>query len=579
MHSGLYRAAVFSLLAVCVASMVPAAIASEPVLHRPPDRDALAEPGPPLRDAPTGEEIVNPAEFCRADGLFLAWSGWGQSLIADIALAIAEDDNVYMMVRNTGNQATAENDLTAYGVNMDNVHFIIDPAISNTSMWIRDYGPFCIYEDGREAIVDFFYGVYPGDDGVPETIAEYFGLPYYESNLLHHGGNHIIDGSGMAICSDNMYEYNPGWTEEQCRQEMKSYLGVDSLVVIEPMAGDGTGHIDMFCKLLNDTLLVVGEYESPDDSFPGDYEHLNNLAAHLDTLRNLDGREFEVVRIPQPPFTYGGPAGTINYTYTNSQILNDKVLVPIYGFESDAEALQLYADLMPGYEIIGIDSSFIIQYWGAIHCVANTLHGENPLVVLHEPLTSVPSGSPVTVAFRINPRFTDTTAAVYYRQTGELEFTEATAEFADGVWTAILPPVSEDFAYYLAGHAVSGDSDYLVTLPDDAPAITFDVTVGQSTAVPGSLTARAVLSSYPNPFNPQTTISFSLERDQWAEIGVYELTGKRVTVLTDRVYDAGRHSLTWNGRDSQGRAMPSGTYFVRLVTESGVEARKVMLVR
>ena len=227
----------------------------------------------------------------------------------------------------------------------------------------------------------------------------------------------------------------------------------------------------------------------------GDYEHLNNLAAHLDTLRNLDGREFEVVRIPQPPFTYGGPAGTINYTYTNSQILNDKVLVPIYGFESDAEALQLYADLMPGYEIIGIDSSFIIQYWGAIHCVANTLHGENPLVVLHEPLTSVPSGSPVTVAFRINPRFTDTTAAVYYRQTGELEFTEATAEFADGVWTAILPPVSEDFAYYLAGHAVSGDSDYLVTLPDDAPAIMFDVTVGQSTAVPGVLTARAVLST------------------------------------------------------------------------------------
>jgi len=579
MYSCLYRVAVLVLLAVCVASLAPAAIASEPVVHRPPDRDALAEPGPPLRDAPPGEEIVNPAEFCRADGLFLAWSGWGQSLIADIALAIAEDDNVYMMVASASSQANAENYLSAYGVNMDNVHFIIDSGVDNGSMWIRDYGPFCIYEDGREAIVDFRYGFSGGNDDIPETIAEYFGLPYYESYLLHHGGNHIIDGSGMAICSDNMYEYNPGWSEEQCRQEMKSYLGVDSLVVIEPMAGDGTGHIDMFCKLLNDTLLVVGEYDSPDDSFPGDYEHLNNLAAQLDTLRNLDGREFEVVRIPQPPFSYDGPAGTINYTYTNSQILNNKVLVPIYGFESDAEALQLYADLMPGYEIIGIDSSFIIQYWGAIHCVANTLHSENPLVVLHEPLISVPPGSPVTVAFRINPRFTDTTAAVYYRQADEPEFTEITAAFADGVWTAILPPVDEDFVYYLAGHAVSGGSEYPVTLPDDAPAVTFGVTVGQSTAVPGMLTARSVLSSYPNPFNPQTTISFALAKQQRAEVAVYDLTGKLLSVLADRDYDVGDHAVVWNGKDAMGRAVPSGTYVVYLSTDAGVEARKVMLVR
>jgi len=84
---------------------------------------------------------------------------------------------------------------------------------------------------------------------------------------------------------------------------------------------------------------------------------------------------------------------------------------------------------------------------------------------------------------------------------------------------------------------------------------------------------------YPNPFNPQMTISFSLEQIGWAEFGVFELTGRRVTLLASRVFTAGTHSLTWNGRDSQGRTMPSGTYLVRLATESGVEARKVMLVR
>jgi len=88
-----------------------------------------------------------------------------------------------------------------------------------------------------------------------------------------------------------------------------------------------------------------------------------------------------------------------------------------------------------------------------------------------------------------------------------------------------------------------------------------------------------LFEAYPNPFNPQTTISFSLERPVRAEIGVYDLTGSRVAVLATRTFTPGAHSLTWNGRDSQGRAMPSGTYIVRLETESGVEAKKVMLVR
>jgi len=84
---------------------------------------------------------------------------------------------------------------------------------------------------------------------------------------------------------------------------------------------------------------------------------------------------------------------------------------------------------------------------------------------------------------------------------------------------------------------------------------------------------------HPNPFNPQTTITFSLDRAEWAEVSVYELTGRRVTDLADRNFTAGEHSLLWNGRDGAGRSMPSGTYLVRLETESAVRAQKLMLVR
>jgi len=100
-----------------------------------------------------------------------------------------------------------------------------------------------------------------------------------------------------------------------------------------------------------------------------------------------------------------------------------------------------------------------------------------------------------------------------------------------------------------------------------------------TTEVPEAGVPLVRLRAWPNPFNPQTTITFSLERDEWAEVGIYELTGRRVAVLADRTFDAGTHSLTWSGCDEAGRAMPSGTYLVRLETESAVRAQKLMLLR
>ena len=69
-----------------------------------------------------------------------------------------------MMVTDSNIETEAFNYLQSQNVNMDNVIFIQDANVSNTSMWIRDYGPFFIKEDGAQAIDDFFYGIYPGDD-------------------------------------------------------------------------------------------------------------------------------------------------------------------------------------------------------------------------------------------------------------------------------------------------------------------------------------------------------------------------------------------------------------------------------
>jgi hypothetical protein len=100
------------------------------------------------------------------------------------------------------------------------------------------------------------------------------------------------------------------------------------------------------------------------------------------------------------------------------------------------------------------------------------------------------------------------------------------------------------------------------------------------TAVGDHVPLHAMLGrATPNPFNPQTTITFEISREQDLVVAVYDLLGRRVRTLANEHRAAGRHELSWNGRDSQGRAMPSGTYIVRLETESGFQARKVMLIR
>ncbi len=84
---------------------------------------------------------------------------------------------------------------------------------------------------------------------------------------------------------------------------------------------------------------------------------------------------------------------------------------------------------------------------------------------------------------------------------------------------------------------------------------------------------------YPNPFNPQTTVSFRLAKAEMIEVDVYDVKGLHVTQLASQIFSSGSHALTWNGRDSQDRVMPSGPYFVRLSTGTVVESRKVLLLK
>ena len=94
--------------------------------------------------------------------------------------------------------------------------------------------------------------------------------------------------------------------------------------------------------------------------------------------------------------------------------------------------------------------------------------------------------------------------------------------------------------------------------------------------------ARDFITVRNNPLRSgQLTVEFGLARAERAELGIFDLMGRRVRLLASAALDAGPHRLTWDGRDDAGRAVARGLYFARLWTAGSrfVGASKLTILR
>ena len=91
--------------------------------------------------------------------------------------------------------------------------------------------------------------------------------------------------------------------------------------------------------------------------------------------------------------------------------------------------------------------------------------------------------------------------------------------------------------------------------------------------------ATLALAAAPNPFNPQTQFSFTLEHEQSIELAVFDLKGRRVRELARGNWTANQYTIEWNGCDDQGRGLSSGVYFARLQAGPESAVTRVVLVK
>ena len=106
--------------------------------------------------------------------------------------------------------------------------------------------------------------------------------------------------------------------------------------------------------------------------------------------------------------------------------------------------------------------------------------------------------------------------------------------------------------------------------------IVFSIQIQTDAETPPAATLHG---NHPNPFNPATTISFSLFRDGAVELVIYDASGRHVRNLVTGELPAGGHTVVWDGTNDRGRPVASGIYFARLGYSGGRATQKLVLIR
>ena len=91
--------------------------------------------------------------------------------------------------------------------------------------------------------------------------------------------------------------------------------------------------------------------------------------------------------------------------------------------------------------------------------------------------------------------------------------------------------------------------------------------------------AFSLYANYPNPFNAETQIVYTLSEVGPVELAIYNVRGQRVRTLVQGVQAAGLYQIAWNGRSDSGAALASGVYLYRLASEQGVRVRRLVLIK
>ncbi|RZJ70135.1 agmatine deiminase family protein [Flavobacterium sp.] len=468
--------------------------------------------------APPTTAVRAAAEWEEVEYLVLTWVPAYQNILRQI---VAVGVNECKVVITTQNQDAVSAYLTNNGISLTNVIFLNAPS---DSIWIRDYAGNTVYSNdvGDRALTDWIYNrPRPNDDAMPSAQANLFNIPIYvtdtgTNDLVNTGGNYMSDGLGNAFASELILDENDAGNpynvsvkdESQIDAIMQAYMGISNFIKMPTLPYDEIHHIDMHMKLLDEETLLVSHYPQGIADGP---QIEANIAQVLATQQSAFGSPYKVHWIDAPPSTTGSFPDTGGYyrTFTNAVFVNGSVIIPNYRAAVDAPAIAQYQQLLPGYNIVGIDvdnaNENLIASLGAIHCITHTIGVQNPLWIVHQPVSDAVADEMVPITATIRHSSGISGAIVFWRPQGSSNWTQTTMNpIASENWTANIPMPADgtDVEYYIHASANSGKQ---ISRPIVAPDGFWTIQTQALSA--GEWAISHISQPYPNPAKDKVAVN------------------------------------------------------------------------
>nr|MBC8277558.1 agmatine deiminase family protein [FCB group bacterium] len=322
------------------------------------------------------------------------------------------------------------------------------------------------------------------------------------------------------------------------------------------------------------------------------------------------GGTFHIVRCPMPPVAYWWIFPYYK-SYINSVLFNGLALIPIYGLEWDNEAIAAYQEALgPEWTVVGIDCNSIAPAGGAIHCTTIAVPDHIESYNQDVTLTFAPVSAPIIIPAGGGSFNYDVTVEnlendnILFDFWVDVTLPDGTVYgplfIRNSVTLTALANVGRELSQTIPAPAPEGTysyngyiGSYLPLVINDQGSFTFEKTAASDGAYNendwpvigwnGDTELRNILevpsryvlkNNMPNPFNPETSISFELPEAADVRLSIYNVNGQLVETLAEGLLSAGNHSYTWNAQN-----MPSGVYFYSLEANGAVQTRKMVLMK
>lgn len=250
--------------------------------------------------------------------------------------------------------------------------------------WARDHGGIVVMETEhgleRPILLDFVFNGWGlkfaanKDNLLTQTLHQKGVLKatHRHGGLALEGGGLESDGQGTLLSTTECMlspNRNPHLTLEQLEARLKELFGLQRILWLHHgyLAGDDTdSHIDTLARFCDPETIAYVRCDDPGDEH---YDALQQMEAELQALRTAAGQPYRLVPLPWPEACYAPDGHRLPATYANFLFVNGAVLVPTYRVPQDAAALDIFRELFPNLEVIGLDCRPIILQHGSLHCL------------------------------------------------------------------------------------------------------------------------------------------------------------------------------------------------------------------